>query len=907
MFSWLRSKLIPGSTPRQARHKLRRYQSRRILLEPLEKREVFAIELVSAAGTTANGNNDSINADISDDHRYVVFESDASNLVAGDINGVRDIFLKDLTTGALSIISTSSTGTRANGASQNAVISGNGRYVAFESNATNLVTGDTNNATDIFLKDLVTGTTTRLSVSSTGVQSNGGSSNATISIDGRYVAFDSGASNLVTGDTNGLSDIFRRDTTSNTTVRVSLTSGNQQGNGASFEPSITPNGRHIAFTSYANNLVANDTNLEGDVFTKDVTGRGITLDSRGPSFQGNALSSRPKISDDARYVVFESNATTLVNGDTNNARDIFLRDRQANVTIRVSLTQTNQQANGASFEPAISGDGKFVVFQSLASNLVPNDTNLRSDIFEKEIDTGRVNRWSVSDAGVQGNGNSFRPVNTTDSRYLVFDTEATNLYSGDTTNGNIDVYFQTINGVPVAQSAAYTTPFNTLLPITLVGTDPEDDSLSFRIIQGPQNGRFTGTLPRINYIPNNGFSGTDTIRYVVNDGRGDSAVATITITVSPDDGGGGNPGSDDQYIIGFNPANGEWFGSHLADGTSRVLTTWSPSAGWNNGLVADFNGDGLSDIAARTATGRWWVGLAQTGGLNPAFTTSLWGGSSRVPYQTVVAADVNNDGSADIVTFSNALNKSWQILTSTNTSFNAANINWRSNVNWTDFQVADFNGDGRDDIAARIAPATGGFSPWWVGISNGAGVYATSRWGRWENSNWRDVMVGDYNNDGFADIVGQTPNGNWRMARSNGTSFNTLDLGSWASVAAAGWQNVMTGDFNGDGRDDVIGRTNTGDWFWWYLAGNSAIFPAASLARWQPAQNFRGIQVADIGNDGKSDLLGRSGTTGTWRVDTLNTAATALVQSTDPLLSPTWNQAVNWVFEDVGEDDGTVF
>jgi Tol biopolymer transport system component len=183
---------------------------------------------------------------------------------------------------------------------------------------------------DIFVRDTVTGRTTRVSVSSRERQANAGSQQASISADGRYVAFVSFASNLVAGDTNGTWDVFMRDTAKGKTTRVSVSSGGQQGNDQSGTPSISADGRYVAFYSYASNLVAGDTNGKADVFVRDtVTGRTTRVSVSSRERQGNGYSYEPSISTDGRYVAFYSLASNLVAGDTNTAGDIFVRDRRA--------------------------------------------------------------------------------------------------------------------------------------------------------------------------------------------------------------------------------------------------------------------------------------------------------------------------------------------------------------------------------------------------------------------------------------------------------------------------------------------------------------------------------------------------------------------------------------------------
>jgi len=339
--------------------------------------------LVSISTGGAQGNAECYNPDISADGSYVTFSSSATNLVSGDTNGYTDIFVRDVQSGTTTRVSVSSAGTQANNSSVSPSISADGRYVAFRSSATNLVTGDTNSTYDIFVRDMQTSTTTRVSVSSTGAQATGSSNECSISADGRYVAFQSNATNLVSGDTNGVADIFLRDTTAGTTTRVSLASDGIQTNGGhSFAPSVSNGGRYVAFYSSATNLVSGDTNGVPDIFVRDIlTGTTFRASASFDGSSGNGGSTVPSISSDGRYVTFRSEATNLIPGDTNGVADIFVRDLMAGMTSRLSISSSGLQSSGATDDPDISGDGRFVAFETSAADLVPDDTNGNMDVF----------------------------------------------------------------------------------------------------------------------------------------------------------------------------------------------------------------------------------------------------------------------------------------------------------------------------------------------------------------------------------------------------------------------------------------------------------------------------------------------------------------------------------------------
>ena len=398
------------------------------------------ISRVSVDSTGVEGNDISFLVSISADGRYVAFRSNASNLVAGDTNGTGDIFVHDIVTGTTTRVSVDSTGAEGDGRSNRPSISADGRYVAFQSLATNLVAGDTNGTDDIFVHDTVTSETTRVSVDSTGAEGNDLSFFASISADGRYVAFRSTSSNLVAGDANGTADIFVHDTVTSETTRVSVDSTGAEGDGFSSRPSISADGRYVAFQSLATNLVAGDTNGSDDIFVHDTvtseTTR-VSVDSTGA--EGNDESFSPSISVDGRYVAFHSVATNLVAGDTNGTADIFVHDTVTGTTTRVSVDSTGAEGDNESLSPSISADGHYVAFHSVATNLVAGDTNGTDDIFVHDTVTSETTRVSVDSTGAEGNDFSSNLSISADGRYVAFQSLASNLVAGDT-NGTDDIF-----------------------------------------------------------------------------------------------------------------------------------------------------------------------------------------------------------------------------------------------------------------------------------------------------------------------------------------------------------------------------------------------------------------------------------------------------------------------------------
>jgi LPXTG-site transpeptidase (sortase) family protein len=325
------------------------------------------------------------------------------------------------------------------------------------SSATNLVPDDTNGAADVFLRDLQTNTTTRVSVASNGDQAKGSrfsfSYYPAISADGRYVTFMSEASNLVAGDTNEEGDIFLRDLVQGTTILVSVASDGTQANDSVEAPAVSDDGRYVVFTSDADTLVPGDTNQYPDIFLRDTQTNQTTRLSVAPDgSQLDGVSSADDISGDGRYVVFGSAATNLVDGDTNGAMDIFLRDLQTNTTTRISVGMNGVQENGASYSPAISADGRYVAFISAASNLVAGDTNGQRDTFVYDTQTRTTTRVSVASNGVQANDESRSPAISANGLYAAFVSAASNLVEDDT-NGVDDTFLHEIGEKPSPKPA----------------------------------------------------------------------------------------------------------------------------------------------------------------------------------------------------------------------------------------------------------------------------------------------------------------------------------------------------------------------------------------------------------------------------------------------------------------------
>jgi formylglycine-generating enzyme required for sulfatase activity len=349
-------------------------------------------------------------------------------------------------------VSVSTGGTEGNGRSADPSISGNARYVAFSSRASNLVADDTNEQDDVFVHDLITRETTRVSVSSEQAQADRGAYEPHISADGRYVAFASHSSNLVPDDNNGVADIFVHDRATGETTRVSVSSTGDEGNSRSYAPYISGDGRYVVFISTANNLVPDDTNscnvsvryIDGhcpDIFVHDRdTGEteGVSVSSDGRQVNGESgYHSRPAISDDGRFVAF--NRWDVDDPSTYVQDRVWLRDREERTTTTVSVVEYGGWQH--SWQPSISANGLRVVYQSMTRVAVSGEASRCraktgvpcTHIYVYDRGSGETIRASVDSQGRQGlDGSSETPRISADGNLVVFSSTASNLVPDDT-------------------------------------------------------------------------------------------------------------------------------------------------------------------------------------------------------------------------------------------------------------------------------------------------------------------------------------------------------------------------------------------------------------------------------------------------------------------------------------------
>ncbi len=418
-----------------------------LIISPLQTMAgIVSVEAISVSSAEVLGSGLSFSAGLTEDGRYVLITSESSNLVSGDTNGVTDVFLRDRTLGTTVRVSVGDGEEEANAESTLGNVTSDGRYVVFTSDATNLVSGDTNLQTDLFLRDTVSGSTVRLNVNSDDEEADASAYSPFITPDGEFAIFATEATNLVPGDTNAQSDVFIVTLATGDIERVSVSSSEVEGDdysGAVGFAYMSADARYVVFDSNATNLVAGDTNAALDIFVRDRTlGTTERLSVSSSEVQGNGDSSYPYISSDGQFVSFISDATNLVTGDVNGVTDVFVRDLVSGTTQRVSTDSSATESNGASSFPYVSDSGRFVVFSSDATNLVTGDTNAGADSFIHDTLSGTTERISLTEGGVEATGSNSGlalGILTGNGQYVVLSAGFDDIISGDS-NSTYDVF-----------------------------------------------------------------------------------------------------------------------------------------------------------------------------------------------------------------------------------------------------------------------------------------------------------------------------------------------------------------------------------------------------------------------------------------------------------------------------------
>lgn len=406
--------------------------------------QLFNLSRLNENASSVQADSDSYHVSMSSDGRYVVFASDATNLDPADTNGTTDVFLYDRTGMTIQRISVNALSIEGNGASYSPVISADGAYVAFVSEANNLdlTVTDSNSNADIFLYNRIGDSVIRVSADTGGNSANGASYNPSISSDGSYVAFQSDASDLVLADTNNLSDIFVYTRSGATIDRISLSSSSGNTNGVSAVPAISGTGQYVVFASTASNIAPTGgiSNYQIYLYDSMASAPGLSIITTEPSSGnvGNSDSYFPAISQNGSVIAFASDATNLVAGSTAGVFNIYTYVSGTISNVSVDLSG-NPVPSGTSFMPSLSSNGRYVSFISNASALVPNDTNSAYDAFVYDRTTGQQTRVSTDSSGSQGNADNLQIALAAGRNDLALVTAATNIITPDANNQSSDV------------------------------------------------------------------------------------------------------------------------------------------------------------------------------------------------------------------------------------------------------------------------------------------------------------------------------------------------------------------------------------------------------------------------------------------------------------------------------------
>lgn len=448
---------------------------------------------------------------LSEDGRYVAFVSRAADLVPGDGNGLEDVFLRDTAAGTTVRVSVATGGAEGNGFCRGCDVSDDGRFVVFVSAASNLAPGDTNGNRDVFLRDLALGTTALVSRALGGGTGNGISREPSISGDGSVVVFQSIASDLVPGDTNAVDDVFAYDTATGALTPLSRGPGGALGSGESSRPHVSRDGAWAAFESAATNLGPADSSVRTDIYVAEIS-TGLVLRVEGPSGELTSRSAKPRISADGRFVAFESQATNLLPGGNPNGLHIARWDRLTGTIDVVSRDVLGAVAGGTSGDACVSSSGALVAFRSFESDLVPGDTNGAEDIFVRHVLEGWTERVSLSRAGDEiAAGPARTPALSGNGRFTAFTTGSGDVIPGDN-NGTVDVFRRDRGHAESVAGAEYcvSAPNSSgVAAVTVAVGSPvlaaQDLSLG-TVGLPPQQFGFYITSPTVDFVP--GFSGS---------------------------------------------------------------------------------------------------------------------------------------------------------------------------------------------------------------------------------------------------------------------------------------------------------------------------------------------------------------------------------------------------------------
>jgi Tol biopolymer transport system component len=484
-------------------------------------------ERLSVSSAGEEGDAGSYGPAISADGSVVAFVSNASNLVAGDTNGRCDTFVRDAASGVTTRVSVSTAGEEGHDGFQcgsTPAISADGRYVAFVSDASDLVAGDANGQVDVFVRDRVAATTTRVSVSSAGTEADSNSIDPAISADGRFVAFHSAATNLIEGEWISDANVYVHELATGTTELIS--GGPTYGvSGSSYQPSLSADGRYVAFASQSA-LVEVDTNLHPDAYVFDrathVTSRVSVASDGDQGDLGSRGSEDPAISADGRYVAFASDARDLVAGVDRFDVQVYVRDRLAGTTTLASVNAGGDEAVGDdSLVPSISADGRYVSFHTGANNLYPGHVFDTIDVVVRDTQAATTKAITVGRAA--GDYSLYASLSA-DGQWIAFGSLASFLVTDDT-NGAIDVFRRAVTGGD-ENPPALTLPGTISVP----ATSPDGAAVEYDVSAADD----TDPAPSVTCTPPSGSTfaiGETTVACTATDAAGNEARATFSVHV----------------------------------------------------------------------------------------------------------------------------------------------------------------------------------------------------------------------------------------------------------------------------------------------------------------------------------------------------------------------------------------
>ena len=410
--------------------------------DEVAEQPIGTIRVVSHGLEDKTADDDSRNASVSDDGRYVAFHSQALDLVAQPKCREDEIctYVHDRQTRETVMASVTPSGGAPNDSAAYPSISGDGRYVAYQSQANNLVADDRGRHTDVFVYDRQTGVTELISRNPEGEPANRASGEPVLSSDGRFVLYNSAASDLVPGDRKWGSDIYRTDRVTGETIVVSLTPRGKRPHGDSTPDAMSADGRIAVYRSIADDIAPRDDNDTWDLFAYDTETGETEVVSRavdGGTSDGNAGGA--SISDDGRFITFGSDGSDIVPPDLGGHSDVFLLDRVAGEITRVSVGADGAPANGPSVKPTTSADGTEIAFGSLATDLGAGGVDDVSDVFVIDLVAGTIEIVTRGRGGSPPDNYSTYPFLSGDGSVVAWESEATNLVRGDR-NGSNDVF-----------------------------------------------------------------------------------------------------------------------------------------------------------------------------------------------------------------------------------------------------------------------------------------------------------------------------------------------------------------------------------------------------------------------------------------------------------------------------------